>query len=344
MIPPGRSSPAGTVATSGHRHVEVGTVRQTPGRRSRWRRARSVAVVGALLLTGAGCQADQPQPAPGPQRGPQVVVASFSFPESDLLAEIYAQALEGVGVPVRREVDVGPRELVQPALRQGLVDLVPEYLGTALSSVSPDSTVDVGDPVAVRAALDDALAAWRLQTLTPATASNQNGLVVTSATARRLGLDEVSDLRPVAGRMVFGMPPECPGREYCLIGMRRVYGLQFRDLVPLSTEAQRTAALEEGVVDVALMFTTDGRLAAGDLVLLADDRGLQPVENVVPVVSSRAVRAYGDRLVQTLDRVSAQLTTANLVFLNWRVGVAGKDVAGEARGWLRRHGLLTAQP
>src|SRR5512145_559767 len=157
VIPPGRSSPAGTVATSGHRHVEVGTVRQTPGRRSRWRRARSVAVVGALLLTGAGCQADQPQPAPGPQRGSQVVVASFSFPESDLLAEIYAQALEGVGVPVRREVDVGPRELVQPALRQGLVDLVPEYLGTALSSVSPDSTVDVGDPVAVRAALNDAL-------------------------------------------------------------------------------------------------------------------------------------------------------------------------------------------
>lgn len=317
---------------------------RTPVGRLSWRwRARAVSVVAAVALSLTACTADQPTPAIAPQGRAPVVVASFSFPESDLLAEIYAQALEAVGVPVRREAGLGPRELVQPALRQGMVDLVPEYLGTALASVSPDARADVRDARAVRAALDRALRRWRLQTLTPAPASNQNGLVVTRATADRLGLRATSDLTGRARQLVLGAPPECPGRTYCLVGFRDVYGLHFRDVVPLSTVAQRAAALEEGVIDVALLFTTDGRLAAGDLALLADDRRLQPVENVVPVVSTRAVRRYGDRLTRTLDRVSAQLTTQNLVFLNWRVDIAGKDVAGEARGWLRRHDLLTSR-
>jgi osmoprotectant transport system substrate-binding protein len=102
------------------------------------------------------------------------------------------------------------------------------------------------------------------------------------------------------------------------------------------------AALEQQLVDVALVFTTDGHLATGDFVLLRDDRRLQPVENVVPVVSARAVERYGQRVVRALDAVSAELTTQNLVFLNWRVEVAGKPVQAEARGWLRRHGLLTS--
>ncbi|HEU4910566.1 MAG TPA: ABC transporter substrate-binding protein [Actinomycetes bacterium] len=315
-------------------------MRQSVGRRS----ATRVAVVAGLLavaLTAGACQGDEAPPGPAARGDTSVVVASFSFPESGLLAEIYAQALEAAGVPVRREPDLGPRELVLPALRQGLVDVVPEYLGTALATVAPGVDVDIRDVAAVRAALDRSLLRWGLRTLRPAAASNQNGLVVERTTARRLGLRSVSDLRPVARDLTLGMTPECPTRQYCLLGLRRVYGLTFGDALAFDTESQRAQALDQQVVDVALMFTTDGRLAVGDLVVLADDRNLQPAENVVPVVSTRVVRRYGDRLVQTLERVSARLTTANLVFLNWRVSVAGKDVAGEARGWLRRHDLLT---
>jgi osmoprotectant transport system substrate-binding protein len=299
------------------------------------------ALIVAGMLVSAACGAGPRSEAAAPEAFPAVVVASFSFPESEVLAEIYAQALEHVGVPVRRELNLGPRELVQPALRQGLVDVVPEYLGSALSSLAPQAPVDTRDPAAVRSALERALSGWGLRVLAPAAASDQNGLVVTSETADRLGLHTISDLHGKEQKLTLAAPPECPIRPYCLQGLRSVYGLRFARFLAFETETQRVTALNERVVDVALLFTTDGHLATGDLVLLRDDRGLQPAENLVPIVTSRAVERYGDRVVRALDSVSARLNTASLVFLNWRVTVAGKDVAGEARGWLRRHGLLT---
>ena len=122
--------------------------------------------------------------------------------------------------------------------------------------------------------------------MTPAAAQDQNGIVVTDATARRLGLYKVSDLRRVAGRLTLGGSPECPDRPYCLPGLREVYGLDFARFLPFDTESQRVTALREGVVDVAVLDTTDGNLAAGDLALLSDDRHLQPAENVVPVIAA----------------------------------------------------------
>jgi osmoprotectant transport system substrate-binding protein len=99
-------------------------------------------------------------------------------------------------------------------------------------------------------------------------------------------------------------------------------------------------ALTDGVVDVGIMFTTDGHLAGSELVLLADDRSLQPVENVVPIVRDAVLRRWGDRVADTLNAVSARLTTETLRFLNWRVAVAGNEVNAEARGWLVRQGLI----
>ncbi len=205
-----------------------------------------------------------------------IVVASFNFSESSLVAEIYAQALERAGLPVQRELSLGPRELVQPALAQGLVDLVPEYLGTALRSVDPAAPIDTSDPVAVRAALDRSMSPWKLETLAPAAAQDQNGLVVTRTRAAALGLRSVSDLASRASSLVLGGPPECPTRQFCLVGLEQVYGLHFAQFVPLATLAQEQTALEQGVIDVAVMFTTDGRLGDPNLVLLDDDRKLQP--------------------------------------------------------------------
>ena len=273
-----------------------------------------------------------------PQPPEAVVVASFDFSESEVLGEIYAQALEQSGIPVRRELRLGPRELVLPALRQGLVDVVPEYLGTALAAVA--GTAVAGSTDQAHAELRTALRTDRLTPLQPAGAQNQNGLAVTRATADRLRLRTTSDLRREAAALTLAGPTECPLRAYCLPGLERVYGLSFRAFVAYDRETQRVTALEEGLVDVAVVFTTDGLLAARDLVLLADDRGLQPAENVVPVVSDRAVDRYGQLVMARLNAVSARLDQASLTFLNWRLEVAGGSPRSEARGWLLRHGLL----
>jgi osmoprotectant transport system substrate-binding protein len=270
-----------------------------------------------------------------------VVVASFNFPESTLLAEIYAFALEHAGVRVRRELDLGPRELVEPALYQGYVDVVPEYVGSALAAVDPTAAAESPDVETAHAVLATALSSRHLRVLAPAPAQNQNAVVVTRRTAQRFGLVTVSDLARVAQSLRIGGPPECPTRPYCLLGLRQRYGLQFKAFVPLGGAARTQRALDDGVVDVGILFTTDGHLATQDLVLLDDDRHLQPPENVVPVVREEVVARYGTRVVEALDAVSGHLTTTALRLLNWRVSVAGNDPRVEARAWLVRRGLVS---
>ena len=292
---------------------------------------RVIALVGACTSGGVSSE----PPSSGDE---SVVVASFNFSESRLLAEIYAQALERAGIPVRRQLDLGPRELVQPALLQGFVDVVPEYLGTALQSLESGLASAITHDVSVaQGALDQAVSASHLHVLRPAPAQDQNGLAMLASRAEALGVRTTSDLARHP-ELVLGGPPECPSREFCLRGLQDVYGLSFAQFVPLSTQDQEQTALEQGVVDVAVMFTTDGHLADPSLTLLPDDRHLQPVENVTPIVSQRVLDRYGPRLQQALDAVSMQLSTPNLTFLNWRVDIDGKKVEDEATGWLSRHG------
>jgi osmoprotectant transport system substrate-binding protein len=307
----------------------------------RW--ARLAAAVVALVAMLDAC--DHTPRGPSDVRAPSadaVVVASFNFPESELLAEIYAQAIERAGVPVRREFDLGPRELVQPAQRQGLVDVIPEYLGAALASITPNRAIDWTDPRAVLTALRQAVAPWGFQVLEPAAAEDQDGFAVTHSTADRLHLRTLSDLAAVAPRLTMGGPTECPQRPYCLAGLERLYGVHVKQFLPFDDQEQRTTALDEGVIDVAVTFTTDGQLATGRLVLLQDDRHLQPTDLVTPMVSARALTRYGAPLRNALNAVSAALDTRSLRFLNWRIGLAGKTIQAEARGWLDRHGTLAA--
>ena len=249
-----------------------------PGRCARWRGAlltvaATAVALGALAFCAFGGTAAA---SPGRAPGTAVVVASFNFPESELLAAIYALALMQAGIPARLQLGLGPREVVQPALAQGLVDVVPEYLGTALTSLEPGTDVAMSDPVAVRHELVRALARWHVKVLQPAAAQDQDGLVVTSTTAARLRLRTVSDLGPLAPQLVLGGAPECAQRPSCLPGLRRVYGLEFARFVPLDTAQERIDALGQGMVDVVVTGTARGYLASGDLVLLADDRRLQP--------------------------------------------------------------------
>ena len=246
-----------------------------------------------------------------------VTVASFDFTESRLLAEIYAGALERAGVPVRRTLGLGPRELVAPALASGLVDVVPEYAGTAVQFLSLGRAVPEPDVAATHAALVDALDGTPAQALASAPAQDANAFVVRRAVADRLGLGTLSDLQGAARRLSFGGPPECATRPLCLEGLRDVYGIEFGEVVALDAGGPLTRqALATGIVDVALLFSTDPALGDDDLVELVDDRALQPAENVTPIVRRAAVDRFGSRLVDTLDAVSARLDTATLRELN----------------------------
>lgn len=303
------------------------------------RRVRRIAAVALAAAAVSGCSHAARPTAASTSTAP-VVVASFNFSESELLAEIYAQALRHAGVPVTLELDVGPREMVLPGLHQGLIDFVPEYVGSAVAALDPGAQLQGASAADEGRLLADALRPWHVEVRPPASAQNQNGLAVTRDTADLYHLTATSDLGPIAGRLTLAGPTECPTRPFCLEGFRSVYGLRFAHFVAYDSETARVTALDQHVVDVAVMFTTDGELATGDFALLADDRHLQPAENVIPLVSERAATRYGPRLTAAVDAVSARLTTPDLEFLNWRVGVAGKPVAAEATGWLRRHGLL----
>jgi glycine betaine/choline ABC-type transport system substrate-binding protein len=148
----------------------------------------------------------------------------------------------------------------------------------------------------------------------------------------------LSDLAAFSPTMTIAGPSECPTRRFCTAGLRDVYGIAFKGFQPYDSEQERLTALREGLADVAVVFTTNASLAGDELLLLGDDRRLQPAENVVPVVSDRVLARYR-ALSKTLDAVSAQLSSAVLTFLNWRVQIAGKPVPAEAGRWLDRHGL-----
>lgn len=268
-----------------------------------------------------------------------VTVGSFSFSESRTLAEIYAQLLEAHGVRVDRALDLASREVAEPALEQAAVDLLPEYLGTALAFLLPEgSFLPSRDEAYER--LRRAFAPKGVTVLAPAAAENKNGFVVTRSTADRFGLRAISDLAPVAGQLVLGGPPECPSRQFCLEGLRETYGLEFRRFEPLDVSGPATvAALEGGEVDVAMLFTSDGNLGRPDFVLLEDDRGLQPPENVVPVVRTEVLERHPD-VAGIVDRATAQLGPEDLVSLNRRVDLDRLTPGDAAREWLRAHGLV----
>jgi osmoprotectant transport system substrate-binding protein len=299
------------------------------------RRRTALGVLLVLVLVGCGTPASPRVPdRPASRTDDAVVVASFDFPESAIVGELYAQALEGAGVPVRRELLLGPRELVAPALEQGLVDVVPEYLGTALSYLGGEQP-DPATEEATQARLAEAFAPLGVRLLEPARAEDQNSLVVTRGTAIVYELETTSDLVDVAPALVLGGPPECPDRAFCLQGLEEVYGLRFDRFVPLDSGGPLTlAALRDENVDVGVLFSTDPNLVGQEFVELADDRNLQPAENVVPAVRAAVLERWGDELREPLDAVSAALTTEALRRLNRDVVLGGDTPRQAARTWL----------
>ena len=302
--------------------------------------ARGLPPLRALLLAVAlvlpacdGGGASTPAPV---LKDDTITVGSFDFDESELLAELYAVALERVGFRVDRRFGIGPRELAAPALQRGLIELLPEYSGSALDFVTGQdaATADVN---ATHEALVEAMEARGLAVLDASSAQDQNGFAVARGTAERLELRRVSDLAPFADRMRFGGPAECPERPLCLGGLRELYGLEFEGFVPLDASGPLTqAALSNGDVHVALVFTTSPALLDAGLVLLADDRGLEPAENVTPIVQAATLERFGPELADALNAVSRRLTTEELRRMNGEVR-DGSPIHDVVTDWLDRY-------
>lgn len=307
-------------------------------------------LVAALLLVlglvAAACADDDPLAGEDPidpedEETPEpeteaVVVGSADFTESIMLAEMFAQRLEAVGVNVDTSLNIGAREVYFPALQQGELDILPEYTGALLAFLT-DGTDETDTDVLV-SELRDELEPEGVTVLGPSEAENRNSLVVTPATADEHDLETVSDLAPVADELVLGGPPEYRERRIGLPGLEEVYGITFADFRELDAGGPLTIeALESGEVDVAALFTTQGVIGERGWVVLEEDKPLIPAENIIAVAREEALT---DEMADALTDITDALTTSELTELNRRMEVDNEDPDLVAQDWLEEQGLL----
>ena len=310
-------------------------------------RTNRTLVLGAALLAlvvsacSPGEDSSPEASAEGSQAAelPEITIASAPFWESAVVAEIYAQALESAGFTVERNLEAGPRDVTQPALVDGQIDLMPEYIGGLLAvSYDGEPTSDVDESLA---ALNEALAADGLVALDPTPGTDADGFAVRQETADELGLATLSDLAEVADQLTWGVAQECGENPNCGIGLEEVYGIDFAslDLVTLTAcDPSIAEALNAGDIEVAQVCTTQPEIASMNLVLLDDDQGMAPAQNLVPVVRQEVLDAAGDLIAEALNPVSALLTTEELTNLGNAVVINGEAYEDAASQWLADNG------
>ncbi len=266
--------------------------------------------------------------------GPTIVVGSFGFGESEIIGEIYRQALEAEGYTVEHNVQIGPREIVKPALESGEIHIVPEYVGSALEvgfGVTPS-----GDGEASRDQLEELYEPLGVSVFGLAPGEDKNTYIVMKAFADQYDLESISDLAGVGRTIEFGGPPECTERPRCLAGLQGTYGLDLNFTALDAGGPLTMAALTGGEIELGLAFSTF--VFNPDVVLLVDDLLLQPDENIVPVVNNVIIDAYGSDIEKILNAVNSKLTTADLAAMNKRFGVDKEDAADIAADWLADNG------
>jgi osmoprotectant transport system substrate-binding protein len=300
------------------------------------RRLPAIALA-ALIPVVSGCGSANPLGG-GTASGDlkSVVVGSADFPESKIVAEIYAQALEANGFAIGRQFGIGSRETYIPAIRDHSIDLIPEYTGNLLQYVNPGSAAS--DPGDVELALYRSLPG-DLSILNPAPANDSDTVTVTEATAQRWNLKSIADLVPHAAEVKFGAPSEFLNREQGLPGLKAKYGLDIKpdNFVSISDGGgpATVKALSGGTVTAANIFSTSPAIPANKFVVLTDPESNFLPGNVVPLLSSQKM---SDEIKTVLDAVSARLTTKGLTELNASVsGNSGIDPEEAARQWVREN-------
>jgi osmoprotectant transport system substrate-binding protein len=304
-------------------------------------RAISAAAVTALALALTACGADSdPLDDSGSDGGSSssITVGSANFPESELLAEIYAQALEAEGLEVERSFNIGARELYLQALEDGSIDLLPEYNGALLSALTEGGAPEgVSSPEDVYAALQEVLPEGT-EVLEQSDAEDKDTLSVTKETAEQYGLTSIGDLAKANDQLVAGAGPEWAERYQGLIGIQEVYGVTFKEFRPLDSGGPLTiGALLDGTVDVGNVFSTDSAIEVNDLVVLEDPENLFLAENILPLIRSEK---NDEKVAEALNAVSAALTTENLTEYLARIQVEKEDTATVAEAFLSDTGLV----
>ena len=301
---------------------------------SRLAMAFLVAVIVASACGGSGGG------SPSAAAKPNVTIGSTNFSEQLILGELYAQILEANGYTVTRKFNLGAREIVFPALTSGQIDLEADYLATLLAFVNKNATGST-DPKATSTALQKELDAKNLTVLDYAPAVDQNGFVVTKATADKYKLAKLSDVTAVGGQLVLGGPAECPARPFCAAGLKTTYGITFKDFKPLDTGGPLTvAALKGGQVDVGLLFTSDSTIAVNNFVLLEDDKHLQLSDNIAPVVRNDLLAKAPSDFKSIINSIASKLTTAELTAMNKQNDIDKTDPKAIASAWLKKMGLI----
>jgi osmoprotectant transport system substrate-binding protein len=295
----------------------------------------ALATVLALAACGSS-SGGSPLGSTGGSKAPSdtITVGSANFPENALLADIYADALSAKGVKVTKKLNIGSRETYIPALKDGSIDLIPEYSGVLLQYF--DKSATAVSPDDVFAALQKAVPA-PLTVLDKAAAEDKDALVVTKATATKYNLTSIADLKAVAGKLTVGGPPEWKTRQTGLPGLKAKYDVKFGTFKALDAGGPLTIqALKSGRVQAADVFTTDPNIAANSWVILQDPNNLFTAQNVLPLINSTKAT---DTVKTTLNAISAKLDTATLGAMVKSVVLDKKDPDAVAQDWLKTAGL-----
>lgn len=295
----------------------------------------AVAVTAALGLSLAACGSNDPTSGKKSESD-TITVGSAKFPENEIIAEIYAQALEAKGVKVKKKLNIGAREAYIPALENGEIDLLPEYSGNLLSYLDPKATAT--SEADIEEALDDALPD-NLEVLEAAEAEDKDSLNVTPEFAADNNVKTIADLKGIKD-LSLGANPEFKDRPYGIPGLEKVYGITDITFVPISDSGGPATlkALLDGKVDVADIYSTTPSILANKLVTLEDPDNLIAAQHVIPLINDDKA---SDKVEKILDDISAQLTTADLLDLNSKNQGADKTAPAElAKQWLTDKGLI----
>src|SRR3954447_15792069 len=265
-------------------------------------------------------------------------IGSKNFTEQKILGQIFVQGLAAAGYHTTGDLGIGAERATFKALRAGRIDAYPEYTGTALLSFFGKRAADL--PKDPQEAFDQARAGFARDgfvAFAPTPFTNSNEVAVTKRTAHRLQLSKISDLAPVARKLVLAGPPECRHRLDCLLGLEQVYGLHFKRFMPVRI-GRRHEVLVSGDADVSIVFTTDPEIKRNDEVLLRDDRGMLPPYNSTLVMRRGLAAKAGSDLSNTIELLQPPLTDDAMQDLDARVALAHKPPAEVAREYLSETG------
>jgi osmoprotectant transport system substrate-binding protein len=297
----------------------------------------AAAVLAALSLTACSGGVTSLDPASsGAQDSKAIIVGTANFSENVILGHLYAGLLKAKGLSVTVKPNLGSREIIVPALQNGDIDVLPEYQGALLQYLDKNAKQTAADEV--QTALGPVLPKG-LRVLPYVGAENKDVFVVTKETSDKYQLKTLDDLKSHGSELVLGGPAEDKTRYVGLIGLKEVYGVEFKEFKSLDAGGPLTkGALEGGDIQVANLFSTDVTIANKGWVVLEDSKKLVPAQHIVPLINES--KASAD-VTAALAQLNEKLTTDELSKLDAKVDNDKEDPDKVAEAWLKQQGLTS---